>query len=129
VNRQAAHPRCAVDNNLVRTRKTTIRLAAINARAAHGIIASATMSQHMKNNHPLTSVSISNSSEKVASLKTRLTDEQFEHLSRCAKGISLRFERLEIVDALVAGGYAEKGVAGVVTVTIKGQQYLRAHAS
>ena len=58
-----------------------------------------------------------------------MTAEQLEYLSRCAKGISLRFERLEIVDALIAGGYAEKGVAGVVTVTAKGQQYLRTHTS
>jgi hypothetical protein len=50
-------------------------------------------------------------------------------LSRCAKGISLRFEASEIVDALVAGGYAEKGVAGIVALTVKGQQYLRTHAS
>jgi hypothetical protein len=59
----------------------------------------------------------------------RLTREQLEALSRCAKGISLRFEAPEIVDALIAGGYAQKGVAGVVTVTAKGQQYLRTHAS
>ena len=60
---------------------------------------------------------------------TRLTGEQLECLSRCAKGISLRFERSEIVEELVAGGYAEKGVAGVVTVTAKGQEYLQTHAS
>jgi hypothetical protein len=36
---------------------------------------------------------------------------------------------LEIVEELVAGGYAEKGVAGVVTVTAKGQEYLQTHAS
>ena len=60
---------------------------------------------------------------------TRLTGEQLECLSRCAKGISLRFERSEIVDALIAGGYAEKGLAGVVNVTAKGQEYLRTHTS
>ena len=38
-------------------------------------------------------------------------------------------ERWEIVDALIVGGYAEKGVAGTITVTAKGQQYLRTHAS
>jgi hypothetical protein len=58
-----------------------------------------------------------------------LTDEALECLSRCARGISLRFERSEIVEELVAGGYAEKGVAGVVTVTAKGQEYLQTHAS
>ncbi len=58
-----------------------------------------------------------------------MTSDQLERLSRCAKGISLRFEAPEIVDALVAGGYAEKGVAGVVTVTAKGHEYLRTHAS
>jgi hypothetical protein len=43
--------------------------------------------------------------------------------------MSLRFEASEIVDALVSAGYAEKGVAGVITVTDKGQQYLRTRAS
>jgi hypothetical protein len=33
-------------------------------------------------------------------------------LKRCAKDISLRFETTGIVDALVAGGCAEKGVVG-----------------
>ena len=56
---------------------------------------------------------------------SQLTREQLEALSRCAKGISLRFESSEIVDPLVASGYAEKGVAGVVKVTAKGQEYLR----
>jgi hypothetical protein len=50
-------------------------------------------------------------------------------LSRCAKGISLRFEAAEIVDALVTGGCAEKGVADAVAVTLKGQAGLRTHAS
>jgi uncharacterized protein YdaT len=57
-----------------------------------------------------------------------LTREQLETLSRCAKGISLRFEAWAIVNALVTGGYAEKGVAGVVTITAKGEEYLRTHA-
>ncbi len=82
----------------------------------------------MMHNRPLKSLSIANPSETLALLKTHLTGEQLECLSRCAKGISLRFEASEIVDALVAGGYAEKGVAGVVTVTANGQQYLRTHA-
>jgi hypothetical protein len=58
---------------------------------------------------------------------TRLTREQLSSLRECAKGISLRFERPEIVNALIAGGYAERNVAGVVTVTAKGHKYLRAH--
>ena len=61
------------------------------------------------------------------SFNIQLTDEQFECLSRCANGISLRFEASEFVDALVAGGYAEIGVAGVVTMSAKGHQYLRIH--
>jgi len=88
-----------------------------------------TVSEHMTHNRALKSLSVANPSETLALVTTLLTDEQLEHLSRCAKGISLRFESSEIVDALVAGGYAEKGVAGVVTVTAKGQQYLRTHAS
>jgi hypothetical protein len=83
----------------------------------------------MIQNPPLKSTLKDKPSETLAGHTTRLTGEQLECLSRCAKGISLRFERLEIVDALVGGGYAEKGVAGVITVTIKGQQYLRTHAS
>jgi hypothetical protein len=50
-------------------------------------------------------------------------------LESVREGISVRFERWEIVDALMVGGYAEKGVAGTVTVTAKGQQYLRTHSS
>jgi hypothetical protein len=62
-------------------------------------------------------------------IKTHLTPEQLECLSRCAKGISVRFERWEIVDALIVGGYAEKNVAGTITVTAKGREYLQTHAS
>ena len=83
----------------------------------------------MTHNRPLQSLSIANPSETFALHTTRLTGEQLESLSRCARGISLRFEASEIVDALVARGYGEKGIAGVVTVTAKGQQYLRTHAS
>jgi hypothetical protein len=75
------------------------------------------------------SLSVANPSEVLALHTKRLTGEQFARLSRCAKGISLRFEASEFVDALILDGYAEKGVAGVVTVTVKGQQYLRTHAS
>ena len=83
----------------------------------------------MIHNHLPKSLSIPNPSEAVAVHATRLTGEQLECLNRCAKGISLRFERLEIVDALVVGGYADEGVVGVVTVTAKGRQYLLAHAN
>jgi len=62
---------------------------------------------------------------KLLSITEHLNGEQLESLRRCARGISLRFDGLDIVDALVAGGYAEKGIAGVVMVTAKGQQYLR----
>ena len=68
-------------------------------------------------------------SQSLAPFTTSLTSEQLEALRRCAKGISLRFERSEIVDELVAGGYVKKGVAGVVTLTPKGREYLRAHTS
>ena len=80
-------------------------------------------------NHSPKSLSFANPSKALTLHTKRLTDEQLECLSRCAKGISLRFERLEIVEGLVAGGYAQKGVAGVVTVTAKGQEYLQTHAS
>jgi hypothetical protein len=72
------------------------------------------------------------SSLSVVSTETltpHLTDEQLECLSRCAKGISLRFEASEIVDALVAGGYVKEGVARVVAVTAMGLKYLQTHAS
>ena len=65
--------------------------------------------------------------QPVESIESHLTDEQLECLSRCAKGISLRFEASEIVDALVAGGYAKVGVARVVTISAKGHPYLQSH--
>jgi predicted metal-binding protein len=83
----------------------------------------------MTQNRALNPLSIVTSSEKVALFTPRLTREQMECLSRCARGISIRFERSDLVDALVAGGYAENGLAGVVTVTAKGHEYLRTHAS
>lgn len=83
----------------------------------------------MKLNRPLKSLPIADQSESIASSTTRLTGEQLEVLSRCAEGISVRFEAPEIINALVVGGYAQKGVAGVVTVTARGQQYLQKHAS
>lgn len=57
-----------------------------------------------------------------------LTDEQLEHLRRCADGHTLRYEPLRIVAALVDRGYAKEGIGRVVTVTPEGQQYLRTHA-
>jgi len=56
---------------------------------------------------------------------SQLTDAQLVRLYKCANGNTLRFESASIVDALVASGYAKEGVARVVTVTPKGQQYLR----
>lgn len=82
----------------------------------------------MTHNRALGPLSIAASSEAKAPLEKHLTGEQLEALSRCANGISLRFERSELVDALVDSGYAQKGVAGVITVTAEGRQYLRMHA-
>lgn len=81
----------------------------------------------MTHDRALKLLSVATPSEKIASFTSRLTRKQLECLSRCARGISVRFERSEIVDALVNGGYAEKGVASVVTVTAKGLEYLRTH--
>jgi hypothetical protein len=55
----------------------------------------------------------------------RLTREQLVSLRACAKGISLRFEKSEIVNALVAAGYAEKNIVGVIKLTASGHQHLR----
>jgi hypothetical protein len=57
----------------------------------------------------------------------RLTDEQLDALRACAKGISLRFEKSEVVNALLASGCVSKNVAGVTKVTTKGLDYLRRH--
>jgi hypothetical protein len=83
----------------------------------------------MPYNRASKSLSIANPSSKVALFASRLTQEQLECLRRCANGISVRFEREELVGALVAGRYAEKGVVGVVTVTAKGLEYLQTHAN
>ncbi len=74
------------------------------------------------------SAPLADESRSLVSITTRLTGEQLEALRRCAKGISLRFEAWVIVNALVTGGYAEQAVAGVVTMTAKGEEYLRTHA-
>lgn len=83
----------------------------------------------MTQSRALKSMAIVHQSQSPASFTTRLNAEQLEALRRCARGISLRFEERAIVDALTAGGYANKGVAGVVTVTALGDEYLRAHAT
>jgi hypothetical protein len=70
---------------------------------------------------------IANPRQPLALLIQHLTDGQLECLRRGARGISLRFEASEIVEALVAGGYAEEGVARVITITAKGRQYLTTH--
>ena len=82
--------------------------------------------------HAATKLSpIANHSQSVAPFRRHLTSEQLEALSRCAKGISLRFDATEIVNALIAGGYAAKGVAGtgVITVTAEGHRYLQKHVT
>ena len=83
--------------------------------------------QDMTQPRALKSVPIAHKSQSPASFTTRLTAQQLEALRRCAKGISVRFEAWAIVNALVDGGYAEKGVAGVVTATAKGKAYVRTH--
>jgi len=77
----------------------------------------------------LKSLHIAYQSQSIASLTPRLTGEQLEALRCCANGVTLRFEASETVNALVVGGYAKQGVAGVVTVTTRGEEYLRAHTS
>jgi hypothetical protein len=56
-----------------------------------------------------------------------LTDEQLDRLRACAKGISLRFDSAQVVNALIAAGFVKRNIAGVVTVTSKGHEYLRTH--
>jgi hypothetical protein len=69
------------------------------------------------------------SSAKLHALPVvRLTDEQLRCLKLCARGISLRFEEQEVVDALVARGYVKEGVARVVTMTSEGLGYLQKYA-
>ena len=88
-----------------------------------------TVSHDMTQSSALKSSPATYQSQSPTSITTRLTSEQLEALTRCAKGISLRFDARVIVNALVAGGYAENGVAGVVTMTAKGEEYLRTHAT
>jgi uncharacterized protein YdaT len=71
---------------------------------------------------------IAHRAQAPAPFTTRLTSEQLEALRRCARGISLRFEAWEIVNALINGGYAEKNLGGVITLTAKGKDYVRMHA-
>ena len=87
-----------------------------------------TLTYGMAKSSSLKSSPAADQSRSLVPIATRLTGEQLDALRRCAKGISLRFEASVIVNALVAGGYAEKSVAGVVTVTAKGEEYLRAYA-
>lgn len=62
-----------------------------------------------------------------AATERLLTREQFGALTRCAQGISLRFESEAIVGSLLACGYAELGVAGVITLTAEGDQHVQMH--
>ena len=125
---QGEQPRCVVDNkSLVPEIWPLDRPVTQGTSCAwhYGLLV--TMTLHMTHDRPLKSLSVAKPSEKIASFTSRLTREQLECLSRCARGISVRFERSEIVDALINGGYAEKGLVGVVTVTAKGQEYLQTH--
>jgi predicted metal-binding protein len=104
-------------------------------RVLERCLAQAIMAGHDRSSHPamtqdraLKLVSAIKTTEKTAPFRQRLTPEQFECLSRCAKGISVRFERHELIDALLAGGYVERGVAGIISVTARGQGYLRTHS-
>jgi len=81
----------------------------------------------MKQHSVVRSLRATNKSQSFALFTRRLTGEQVAALRRCAKGISLRFDAAEIVDALVAGGYASRNVAGVVSVTPEGRRYLQTH--
>ena len=54
----------------------------------------------------------------------RLRQEQLDSLRACARGISLRFEKLEIVNALLLAGLVEKNIVGVIRITREGQEYL-----
>jgi len=87
-----------------------------------------TASRDMNQSPAWKSAPLADESRPLVSITTRLTGEQLETLRRCAKGISLRFEASVIVNALVTGGYAEQAVTGVVTMTAKGEEYLRTHA-
>ena len=82
---------------------------------------------HIETNRAFTLSPIDEPSKPLSQFKTRLTTEQLEALRACAKGISLRFEKPEIVNALVSGGYAERNIAGVISVTAKGHRYLQTH--
>ena len=63
--------------------------------------------------------------DEVATISTQLTDAQLSRLYWCENGNTLRFAAASIVDALVAAGYAREGIGRVVTVTVKGSEYLR----
>ena len=81
----------------------------------------------MKRHRSPRSLSLVSPSQSVAPFKPRLNREQLECLKRGARGITLRFERSELVDVLVAAGYAERGLAGVITVTPAGHEYLKTY--
>jgi hypothetical protein len=65
---------------------------------------------------------------RTSRFESPLTARQIDRLRSCANGISLRFDDPGIVAALIAGGYAERRVAGVITVTAKGHEFLSARA-
>ena len=61
----------------------------------------------------------------LSTLRDEVDRMSHDQRKRCARGLSIRFESWETITALVDGGYAERGEAGVITVTPKGLQYLR----
>ena len=76
----------------------------------------------------LTSLPIADPLRQAAAVSANLTDAQLSRLYWCSNGNTLRFEAASIVDALVAAGYAREGIGRVVTVTVKGHEYLRTPA-
>jgi hypothetical protein len=54
----------------------------------------------------------------------RLREEQLDALRACARGLSLRFDKWEIVNALLLAGFVEKNIVGVIRVTKEGREYL-----
>ena len=53
-----------------------------------------------------------------------LSREQLEALTRCAEGLSLRFDQAAVVNALLNAGYVRKNVVGVISITEAGREYL-----
>jgi len=65
----------------------------------------------------------------IAASVLRLTEQQLQALRSCDRGISIRFENCDIVNALLTAGFVERNVAGVIRVTKAGHEYLSYHAT